>query len=771
MRTRHFVAIRWALNIRWALPLVCAAIVGFWALPALGQTSLSGQTDLARLVDLCAQRLGLRVSYDDTALKSRVTLRQDKPISDVELWQLTSRLLAEQGFTTVRAGDDDTFAVVKIATAAQVARVEKVEQVRVGTAPSVGGEKTVVPGFRRVLVPLQRAASKDIVAAVQVVLSKPGGAVTESEQAGLVIIADLTPYLDVALKLVEQLDGADGGAVVREILTHNVDPTRLATQAKQLADKRKSVGGREIRGEILPAAGGTGVLLIAPPAFIETWQSIIAAVDQRESVERRIYQPGSFGLKDVAGLIEQTVRGGTNSAAGSTAADDRWKVIQDDLTGSLIITATPSQHDQITELMVRLASVPAESRRPVRSFKVRNRGVKEVQQVIEDLLRAGVLDAQASSESSVGGSPPGLGSGTGAPQTTARAFEPGGTSVSAPTSTSGGSPLLSNLGRGESRNRSSTIGGNAALTLTSDEATNTLIAIGEPRLLAQLEHLLPTLDVRQPQVMLEAILVSLNDSQSVSFGMELEHLRVSGDTMIRLSSLFGLSTAAAGAGGASRAIGDGAGFTGTVLDPGDFSVVVRALQSITKGRSLSNPKILVNNNQQATFNSVLQQPFATTNASTTVSTTAFGGTQDAGTTISVKPQIAEGDHLVLTYSVSLSSFVGAASSSNLPPPRQQNSVQSTATIPDGYTVVVGGLELNTDGNDTTQIPIIGDIPLVGELFKNRSKSVGRQRFYVFLKAGVLRQTNLEDLKYLSDVDANAAAIPDGWPTVEPRVIR
>lgn len=782
------------MGIKKMLGLFVASVIGSTVIAerfAVAQTTLSGQTDLARLTDLCAQKLNLRISYDEGALKSRVTLRQDKPMTDMELWQLTNRLLAEQGFTSVRAGDDETIAIVKIASAAQVARVERAEQLAAErNQHTLGGIEPIRPGFRRVLVPLQRASSKDVLSAVQLVLSKPGGIATESEQAGLVMIADLTPYLDVALKLIEQLDGAEGGAVVKEIPARNIDPTRLASQAKQLADKRKAVGGREVRGELVPAAGGNGVLLICPPAFVQAWESIIASVDQREPVERRTYQPGSFGLKDVSGLIEQTVKGGTG-ITGATAADDRWKVIQDDLTGSLIITATPSQHEQITELMQRLASVPAESRRPVKTFKIRNRGVKEVQQLIEDLLRAGVLEAQATNDATAFG---GSGSNTSASiaaagsQTTPRAFEPGGTPVptfnsSAPsgssTPVSGTTlpsnlpPLLNGTGRGAGNRGRDAVGGNAALTLTSDEATNTLIAVGEPRLLNQLEHLLPTLDVRQPQVMIEAILVSMNDSQTLNFGIELEHLRVSGDTMIRLSSLFGLSTAAAGAAGsgASRAVGDASGFTGTVLDPGDFSVVVRALETLNKGRSMSMPKILINNNQQATFNSVLQQPFATTNASNTVSTTAFGGTQDAGTTISVKPQIAEGDHLVLTYSVSLSSFVGSSASANVPPPRQQNSVQSVATIPDGYTVVVGGLELNTDGNDTTQIPIVGDIPLIGELFKNRSRNLGRQRFYVFLRASVLRQSNLEDLKYLSDIDASAAAVPDGWPVVEPRVIR
>ncbi|HMN39724.1 MAG TPA: secretin N-terminal domain-containing protein [Phycisphaerales bacterium] len=752
---------------------------------AHAQVVLSGQVELARLIDLSAQRLGVRITYDDSLVKAKITIRQDKPVGDPDLWLLTNRVLAEQGLTTIRAGDDQTLAVVKLAVAAQTARVERIElPIR---PPGADEAKTVTPGFRRVLVPLRRASSKDVIAAVQLVLSKPAGVVIEAEQAGLVSIADLSPYLDAALKLVEQLDGEQGGVVVGQVPVRNVDAARLAALVKQLIEKRKSVGGRDLRGDLIAVPGAATLTLLAPPALVEQWEGIIADADQREPVERRTYTTGPFGLREVANLIEQAVRGGNagpsagpaGTGSGAPSGDDRWRIVQDDLTGTLIITCSIAQHDQIAELLVRLASVPAEARRPVKTFKIRNRPVKELQQVVEELLRAGALEVVGADTTSPANVPGPLGQTQGvAPQTTPRPFSPGGQSGSSTGAASGASAnpteslMPAGLGGGPAR---PTIGGStkansAPLTLTSDEPTNTLIAVGEPRLLAQLEKLLPTLDVRQPQVMLEAFLVSLSDSQSFDLGVELEKLHITGDTLIRLSSLFGLSTAAGSGAARTRAVGDSTGFTGVVLDPGDFSVVVKALESVNHGRSLSSPRVLVSNNQQATFNSVLQQPFASTNASTTVSTTSFGGTQDAGTTISVKPQIAQGDHLSLTYSVSLSSFTGAASNPNLPPPRQQNTVQSIATVPDAYTVVVGGLEATSDGENTTQTPLVSHIPLVGELFKDRSRTRSHTRFFVFIRATVLRQGGFEDLKYISDRDTAAADVDGGWPVVEPRVI-
>jgi type II secretory pathway component GspD/PulD (secretin) len=179
----------------------------------------------------------------------------------------------------------------------------------------------------------------------------------------------------------------------------------------------------------------------------------------------------------------------------------------------------------------------------------------------------------------------------------------------------------------------------------------------------------------------------------------------------------------------------------------------------------------VSNNQQATLNSVVQQPYASTNASNTVTTTSFGGSSDAGTTLTIKPQIGQGDHLILEYSVTLSSFVGSSSAATLPPPRQENSVKSSVNIPDGYTVVVGGLSLASDSKSVSQIPLLGSIPILGELFKVRDNTKSSTKFYVFIRADVLRSKGFEDLKFISDLAARSAGINDGFPEVEPQVIR
>jgi general secretion pathway protein D len=307
------------------------------------------------------------------------------------------------------------------------------------------------------------------------------------------------------------------------------------------------------------------------------------------------------------------------------------------------------------------------------------------------------------------------------------------------------------------------------ITLAADEASNRILAFGEAPLLDQLARLIETIDVREPQVMVEALVVTLTETQSLQVGVELQKIGTSGDVSARFASLFGL--------GSPDPAGNvlppttATGFSTVVLSPGDFSAVVHALETLNEGRALTIPKVLVNNNVQATLDSTLQTPYASTNASSTVATTSFGGTLDAGTSVQVKPQVADGDQIVMEYSVSLSRFTGAAALPTLPPPREENRLQSVVTVPDGYTVVVGGLEVETQGTGESRVPWLGEIPILGNLFKNQSKDDTKSRFYVFLRCNVMRASGLEDLKYASDKQAAAVGVDDGWPKLSPRVMR
>jgi general secretion pathway protein D len=414
-------------------------------------------------------------------------------------------------------------------------------------------------------------------------------------------------------------------------------------------------------------------------------------------------------------------------------------------TSSIELADLRPNLDQVLQLLKFLDTPPRTTgSETFRVFSIRNRSALELAELLNRLSGTGYLSPAEPTPGEPSSLNPVL-------------YRPDSVSVPGPPTAPGTPSDMSSLRVDHGR-----------LFVSADEATNTLFASGDADLINKIAGLVTTLDVMPPQVMLEVLILNLSDSDALDLGVEFRGVSDHG-TAVTLSSLFGLGSSIPGE--ELQPPPSLLGLTGIVLKPGDFSVLVHALQVLNKGRALNVPKVLVNSNQRANLASVLQTPFLSTNVANVVATTTFGGTQDAGTTINVRPQIAEGDHLVLEYSIVLSTFVGTASAPSLPPPRQQNNLNSIATIPDGYTVALGGLETNSRTQASSRVPLLADLPLVGRLFRSNSNVSTHSRFYVFIRASILRSTDFQDLKFISDVDAHHADIDPRWPEIEPVLIR
>jgi type II secretory pathway component GspD/PulD (secretin) len=403
--------------------------------------------------------------------------------------------------------------------------------------------------------------------------------------------------------------------------------------------------------------------------------------------------------------------------------------VTDELTGTIILSTTPNRHREARRLVERLESTTEGGRRPIRTFTIHHRKVEQVLSLLQSLLDAGAIQAPVA-------------------LTEAEIAE----GLTAP---------LPRIQAGDD--------GEPGVILTADAGTNRIIAFGEARLLDELGPLIETLDVATSQILVEAMVVTLTDSQTRDLAVELRKRGMNDGVSYELASLFGLSAVDPLTNVLPSA--GGTGFQGTVLDPGNFSAVIRALETVNDGRSLTMPKVLINNNESASLGSVIQAPYLTTNASNTVATTSYGGDSSAGTQIQVQPQVADRDQIVLEYDISISSFVGESADESLPPPKQENKLQAVVTVPDGFTVVVGGLELEVEGDASTQVPILGDIPLIGYLFKSNSKSRSKSRFYVFLRCTVQRGGQFQDLRFRTLQALESTGLPDDWPKLEPRVMR
>ena len=690
--------------------------------PSGPATTFSEQISLRDLAVACAHSLDIPLEFDPAAMTGDVRLVPGALYSPQEVLETFERELVVRGMTTVQPPGAQVLRVAPLADAPSLARLEGV---------SLAGARA---GFVKVLVPLSQRTPEEILPILQMLISKPAGSITPAKEASTLLIADLRSNVAQILAFLDLLDRAVDEPKIVEIVLKHTSPVAMGALIERVTASRKSVAGEALDGALLALPENRSVLVIAPEGEVDWWTQAIARFDRPEPVTTQSYVPERFGLAETAKLLDELVRGDIGTESPRT-----WRVVQDQLTGTLFVTTTPSKHEEVKKALHRLEATSPDGRRPMRVYSIRHRQVEEVLELLQDLLAAGVLEQ-----------PEG-----------AKALEP------APAPPQGVTAPLQQATSTRIVARASMPSGD--ITLSADEGTNRLIAFGPAPLLDQLGNLIATLDVRHAQVMVEALVLSLSESQTRDLGFELQRIGSLGSSQAGIANLFGLGSPDPNL--ATLPPASGAGFSGVVLEPGEFSAVVRALETLNHGRSLTIPKVLVGNNQEATLDSTVQTPYASTNASTTVATTTFGGTFDAGTAIAVKPQVSDGDQIVLDYSVSISAFVGQPADPSLPPPRQETKLRSVVTVPDGSTVVVGGLEIENEGRSTSQAPWLGSVPLVGTLFRDDSKSSSKSRFFVFLRCNVVKGRSFEDLRWTSAKALEDAGLEGDWPTLEPRIIR
>jgi type II secretory pathway component GspD/PulD (secretin) len=300
--------------------------------------------------------------------------------------------------------------------------------------------------------------------------------------------------------------------------------------------------------------------------------------------------------------------------------------------------------------------------------------------------------------------------------------------------------------------------------ITADVHTNTLIVVAEPAVQRIYAELIEELDRRRPQVLIDSKVVIIDTSDDFSLGVEFSTGDGEGSRRLLSFSSFGLSEVDPITGALS--IIPGLGFNGTLVDPEVADVVLRALTDHHRSRVTSAPRILVNDNAEGELSSVAEVPFTSLNASNTVATTSFAGFAEAGTTITVTPRISDDNHLQLDFAITLNTFTGAGSE-GVPPPRQTDEVRSQVTIPDGHTVIVGGLNRTGNSWDFTSFPFIDQIPLLRYLGGNESKNKNSTSMFVFIRPIILRDDKFQDLKYISAKEIRCAGECPDYPTSEP----
>lgn len=305
-----------------------------------------------------------------------------------------------------------------------------------------------------------------------------------------------------------------------------------------------------------------------------------------------------------------------------------------------------------------------------------------------------------------------------------------------------------------------------APTIVADETTNSLLVIATPNDYNEVRKIIDKLDVRRPQVMIEAAILEVRDDDDFQFGVELATVdgfaseskepRVSFGTNFGFSEIVDSAGVPIGTGGGVPAgrnpiIGAGGLLTLNKGTAFDIPLLVRFLKTQADTNVLQQPMLITNDNEEATIEITTEiQLIQLNNLGTGQGTsTTAGEFVEAGITMNVTPQISADGYVSLQIELDITNFTGESATPGVSPPRQKRTITTFVTAPDASTIIIGGLKSSESSKSVSKIPLLGDLPLIGELFKSQRTVERRTNLYIFLRPKIMKDANFDDLKSLS----------------------
>ncbi|NYT42060.1 type II secretion system secretin GspD [Sphingomonas sp. R-74633] len=283
------------------------------------------------------------------------------------------------------------------------------------------------------------------------------------------------------------------------------------------------------------------------------------------------------------------------------------------------------------------------------------------------------------------------------------------------------------------------------LTVQPAPELNAVVVRGTSAAIASIEPLITDLDVRRPQVLIEAAIAEITGDDAEQLGVQI------GTSGAVLNQVKGAATSfdqsGASLGTILKALGVpvgsvlGNGLNANIAIGDDFSILVQALGTSTRANLLSTPQITVLDNVAGEFVSGQNVPFLTgsilTN-STTVNPYTTIERKDVGITLRVLPRVNAGDTIRLQVNQEASSIATAQTQAASDLVTNRRAITTTVLADNGQTIVLGGLTADDYTDTRQQVPILGDIPIVGELFKSRREQHQKRTLFIFLKPTILR---------------------------------
>jgi len=478
---------------------------------------------------------------------------------------------------------------------------------------------------------------------------------------------------------------------------------------------------------------------------------IIAALDAPAAADLDVIPVRYAIASDLAAMINKLMdaSGGTGGAAGGGGDTGRVNVLADPRTNSLVLRAPSQARANLAKSLIAKLDQPTQELGNVHVVYLKNAEATKLAQTLRSLVSGdtstpnqagGTSNTSQGSNNQFGGQSSNTGSSTSSSSNT------GGTN--GPTN-----PLLTGNNNGQQAN-----GGGQAGYIQADATTNTLIITAPESIYRNLRAVIDQLDVRRAQVYIESLIVEVSSDKASEFGVQ--WLGATGDANSKYR-LGGLQSSSVG--GSSSNIGNvalsalsssstttptlpGAGLTVGIFKQVagglGLGVLARSLESDGNANVLSTPNMITLDNELATISVGQNVPILTGQFTTTSGTNSNPfqtiDRKEVGLTLKVRPQISEGGTIKLaiyheTSSVDQSTLSAAAGITI-----NKRVIENNVVADDGQIIVLGGLIEDTEGDNVDKTRGLGDIPILGNLFKYQKRSRKKTNLMVFLRPVVIR---------------------------------
>jgi len=297
--------------------------------------------------------------------------------------------------------------------------------------------------------------------------------------------------------------------------------------------------------------------------------------------------------------------------------------------------------------------------------------------------------------------------------------------------------------------------GGGSVIIWAEEETNALVITAPPRTMRTLMSIVDKLDIQRAQVSVETILVAMQFDKAAELGVTWalanEGVGVGGTRFSNTAPGVTDVLAAVQAGTPEAAIGTiGSGIAlgvGRVSDTGtSFAALLKALSSDSDSNIISTPSVITLDNEEAEIRVAQEVPFRTGQFTNTGGTAGLVNPfttierKDVGIVLKITPQINEGDMVMMKIDQEASDIAQSVEgASDLI--TNKRSIRTSVLVQDGGIVVLGGLTQNTLTETEQRVPILGSIPLIGELFRSRTTDNNKNNLMIFIRPKILRDAN------------------------------